>query len=223
MVDFILFMLFSVIETCAMFFLMFRIFKIDLMPKEMVFASLIMAFVSYTLRAVYEIPSLDVPIQLALMLAFVWMLFRIHIFYTTIMIGMTYQAYFLIQTGYYYLFKFLGGFDTLLPIISSNITYFMQIISAATAFTIGIYVLKKRKGFDFVPDKPRGRLYLQRRDKILLALSIPSFSVVSFTFFLIERLHEVFFLIQAVCAVVLYGYLYMSYMRDRSEDDDTSL
>lgn len=44
MLDFILFMIFSILETYAMFFLAFKIFKIDLYHKEMVFASFIMGF-----------------------------------------------------------------------------------------------------------------------------------------------------------------------------------
>lgn len=44
MIDFILFILFSGLETYAMFFLAFKIFKIDIYHKEMVFASFIMGF-----------------------------------------------------------------------------------------------------------------------------------------------------------------------------------
>lgn len=221
--DFILFMVFSVMETCAMLFLMFRLFKIDLMLKEMLFASAIMAFVSYTLRAVYDLPSLDVPLQLTLMLAFVWMLFRIHLFYATIMTGVTYQAYFLLQTTYYFLLKIMGTFDTSFPVITNVSTYFLQILSAGSVYAAACWILKKRKGFDFVPDKPKGRLQLRGRDKLLLALSIPSFATVSFTVFLVERLHGFFFIVDGFCAAILFGYLYMAYKRDRSENEYISL
>jgi hypothetical protein len=210
-------MVFSVLETCAMFYLMFRMFKIDLMFKEMLFASIIMAFVSYTLRAVYEIPVLDVPLQLILMLAFVWMLFRVHLFYATIMTGMVYQAYFLIQTVFYYLLNILGEFNNSLPVVTNISTYLLQFISVISACLIGLFVSRKRKGFDFVPDKPKGRLFLKKKDWVLLALSIPSFSVVSFTIFLVEQFNEIFFVVDGFYAVILYSYLFMSYKRDRSD------
>lgn len=101
--DIVLYMGFSILEVCAMFYMIFRIFKIDIMVKEFIFASTIMAFISYVLRAEYQLPYVDVMIQASLMLSFMWMLFRIHIFYATILTGMAYQIYMLIQTMYYFL------------------------------------------------------------------------------------------------------------------------
>jgi hypothetical protein len=219
--DFILFMVFSVMETCAMLYLMFRMFKIDLMPKEMVFASVIMAFVSYTLRAVYELPGFDVPVQLVLTLAFVWMLFRIHVFYATIMTGMVYQAYFLLQTIFYLLLKSVGIFDSPLPVVTNGGTFMLQILSAGSAVTAGMIIVRKRKGFDFVPDKPKGRIHLKRRDSILSALTLPSFTIVILTIYLTETM-RVYVIINFIYAVILYGYIYLAYKRDRSDNDSIS-
>ena len=66
--DIVLYMGFSILEVCAMFYMIFRIFKIDIMVKEFIFASTIMAFISYVLRAEYQLPYVDVMIQASLML-----------------------------------------------------------------------------------------------------------------------------------------------------------
>ncbi|QQZ60832.1 hypothetical protein JI735_31030 [Paenibacillus sonchi] len=55
MLEFVLFMVFSVLETYAMFYLAFKVFKIDIYFKEILFASLLMGFISYVLRYDYWI------------------------------------------------------------------------------------------------------------------------------------------------------------------------
>lgn len=80
MLDFVLYMVFSVLESSALFYLAFKIFKLDIYPKEIVFAGLIMAFISYTLRNNYGLSKIDVFLQYTLTFLFIWLLFRIHIF-----------------------------------------------------------------------------------------------------------------------------------------------
>lgn len=206
-------------ETVAVFYLMFRLFKIDLMLKEMLFASVIMGFVSYTLRAVYHFPNLDVPLQLILTLAFVWMLFRIHLFYATIMTGMTFQAYFLIQSVYYYLMKYLQVFSSGLPVVTGFSTFALQIVSVLSAVAVGWWISRSRKGFDFVPDNPRGKIRYKKRDKILFILILPSYVSLAAVIYLTEILEEFYFVITLLYGIMLYGYIHFSYKRDRQYDD----
>lgn len=44
MLDFVLFIILSVLESSALFYLGFKLFKIDLYSKEIIFAGIIMAF-----------------------------------------------------------------------------------------------------------------------------------------------------------------------------------
>ncbi|MDT3427499.1 hypothetical protein J2Z22_003062 [Paenibacillus forsythiae] len=216
MVEFVLFMLFSILETCALLFLAFKTFKIDIFPIEMVFASIVSGFFSYVLRHEYGLIDLDVLIQFVLMFCFIWLLFRIHIFYAVIMTSMAYQAYLLIQTFYYLFFE---QFNLLvhLPEFSSNVTaYTLQTLSAFTGFFLGILIGRSRKGFDFIPDKPTGRITVQFREKILFALSIPSILIILCTMQLTAQLSHYYFVLPAVYAIILYTYLYLSYKKDRN-------
>lgn len=199
-----------------MFYLMCHLFKIELLPIQMIFASLIMAFTSHVLRSVYEFPELDVFIQMVLMFCFVWLLFRIHIFYATIMTGMVYQAYFFIQTSYYYLMDNVGAFNENLPYIFAYSTYILQTLSAFTALGLGWWIYKKRRGFDFVPDRPSGHLVLKKRDKILFFLNIPAFFIFISTMYLALYFQQIFIVVPICYALILYSYLYISYKRDRS-------
>lgn len=221
MLDFILFMVFSGLETYAIFYLAFKIFKIDLYPKEMVFASFVMGFFSYSLRTHYELFELDILSQYALMFCFMWLLFRIHPFYASILTGMAYQAYSVIQTTLYYLLNFiirlpLDSTDS----VSINIMV-LQVVSALTAMGIGLYVGHKRKGFDFVPDKPDIKIKPSAMEKILFALNLPALFIITSVSFFFQS--EYFFFIPIFYGLILWGYLYLSYKKDRSDDESFSI
>ncbi|MNO40330.1 hypothetical protein D3C76_304730 [compost metagenome] len=216
MLNFILFMIFSMLETYAMFFLAFKIFKIDLYHKEMVFASFIMGFSSYSIRINYGMFQLDILSQYALMFCFMWMLFRIHPFYAPILTGMVYQTYFVIQTSLMYLLDSLINMplNTSDPITKNMIA--MQILSALTAILIGMYVGHKRIGFDFVPDKPDMKIKPTTSEKILFALNLPTLIVSTSISYFFESLFFFFFLIPIFYGIILWGYLYFSYKKDRN-------
>ncbi|WP_438444805.1 hypothetical protein [Gorillibacterium sp. sgz5001074] len=224
MADFILYMLFSILETGAMFILMFRIFKIDLLRREMLFSAVVMSFVSHTLRVVYGFSTVDVIAQFLLMFLFVWMLFRIHVFYAVIMTGMTYQAYFVLQTVYYFVFSEAGLFESKIPAVTQSATYILQFVSAASAVFIGWLLARRRKGFDFVPDQPRGRLRFVRHDWILLGLNVPSSAVIILTLFLTGYFgQEGYMVIPVLYALLLFGYLYISHQKDWNQDESFGL
>lgn len=217
MLDFVLFILFSVLESTALFFLAFRIFKIDLYPKEIVFAGVIMAFFSYNLRYNLALSNIDVFLQYTLVFLFIWLLFRIHVFYAVIMTGMAYQAYMLIQSLIYLFMNITGLFQLRFPSLSAG-SYLMQLLTVSVTAFVAHYIGKKRKGFDFVPDKPNGKIDISIRDKILFALSVPSVLLVILMLYLIEYLPHFFFLVPLLYGMLLFGYLHFSSQKNRGDD-----
>lgn len=214
MLDFVLYMLFSVLESSALFYIAFKIFKLDIYPKEIVFAGLIMAFISYTLRNNYGLSKTDVFLQYTLTFLFIWLLFRIHIFFAVIVTGVAYQAYMLIQSVLYLFMNSTGIYELQFPSISIGI-YILQILTSATAFIVAYNIGVRRKGFDFIPDKPEGRVTISKSDKILFALCIPSVLVVILMLYLIEYLPHFFFVIPLFYGFLLFGYLYLSSQKNR--------
>lgn len=214
MLDFGLFMVFSVLETFAAFFLAFKIFKIDLYPKEILFAGLIMAFFSYELRNTYGLIQIDIIVQYIFVFCFLWLLFRIHIFYAAIIAGTAYQAYTFIQIFYYYIFKESGLFTLHIFLGLSIEAYILQVLTVVTAISLGVYFEKKRKGFDFIPDKPYGKVRITIREKILFALNIPTVGIVISVMHFAEW--RFFFLAPLLYGLLLYSYLYLAYKKDRN-------
>ncbi|CAM4504492.1 hypothetical protein [Paenibacillus typhae] len=218
MLDFSIYMFFSVLETFAMFLLAFRVFKIDLYITEMIFASLIMGFVSFVLRHDYGLILTDVVIQYLLTFCFFWLLFRIHIFYAAIMTGLAYLSYMLLQSTCYLIMNFTGFYslNLLYPTMGVNS---LQIVSALTTLLIAYYIRKQRKGFDFVPDKQNKKIRIQSHEFILFALTLPCVVIVIFMINLSEHYSGYFFLMPLSYGALLYSYLYLSYKKDRSENE----
>ncbi|MEI2399026.1 hypothetical protein [Paenibacillus phytohabitans] len=217
MLDFVLFIILSVLESSALFYLGFKLFKIDLYSKEIIFAGIIMAFFSYVLRYDYQLAELDVLVQYTLIICFLWLLFRIHIFYAFIMTAIAYQSYLLIQSLLYLIIDFTGIYGLNYPTISTGI-YILQILTATTTIIIANYVGKRRKGFDFIPDKPDEKITIGKREKIMFILTIPSIIFAMLMLFFAEHLFRFFFIIPLIYALLLFGYLYQSDKKNRGDD-----
>ncbi len=214
--DFILFMVFSIMETMAMYYLMFRLFKFDMSPVSIVFASAVASFISYTNRNVYEIQSLDVLVQIFLMFMFVWLLFKTHIFYAAIMTCTVYVGYVILQITYYFLLNGVGLFDSRLPISSAVGTYLLQIITACTTFLLGLWVKRNRKGFDFVPHSPYEVVKMNKINIVFLGLNLLSVSTLSLLY-LTNQIIQLFYLPFAL-VLIMYFILYFAYKKDRTND-----
>lgn len=214
MLDFVLYLTFSVLETCAMFFLTFKMFKLDVYPKEMLFSGLIMAFFSYVIRVDYQWIELDIIIQYLLLFCFLWLLFRIHLFYAAILTGITYQAYTSIQLVFVLVLNRSGVFSTHTFYGIDIYAFLIQILSALTAILLGLYIGFKRKGFDFIPDKPNGLIKISNREKLLFILNLPTVAIVISIMHLFSS--NFFYAVPLIYAFLLFCYMYLSYKKDRS-------
>lgn len=217
MIDFAVFMVMSVLESSAVFYLAFKIFKIDLYPKEIVFVGIVMAFISYVLRNTYQLSEMDVIVQYALMICFMWLLFRIHLFYAIIMTGMSYQLYMLIQSLLFLFMESLGISDFQFHHVTIGI-YLLQVFNVAGAFGIGYWVGKRRKGFDFIPDKPDEKIHIGTQEKVLFILSVPSVLAVLLMLRLAQNNSKLFFCVPLFYALILFGYLILSNKKNRGDD-----
>lgn len=222
MLNFILFMIFSGLETYALFLLAFKIFKIDIYHKEIVFSSIIMGFISYVLRYDYGLLMTDIVLQYLLTFSFMWLLFRIHVFYAAIMTGLAYLTYMLIQSSCYLLMNATGLYALDFPFVTSGI-YLLQTVSATITILIASYVSKRRKGFDFVPDKQNDKVKIRSREIVIFFLSVPSLLIVLLMIYLSEQFTNFFYLMPLAYGILLYGYLYISYKKDLNENDIISL
>lgn len=214
MLNFVLFMVFSVMETYAMFYLGFKLFKIDVYPKEMIFAGVILAFFSYVIRANNQWIEVDLIIQYGLMFCFYWLLFRTHLFYAAILTGVTYQSYSFIQLVYISLLNGIGNFSFHTFYGMEISTYVMQILTSGTAIVVGYFVGRKRKGFDFIPDKPDGAITPTKREVLMFILNLPTAAIIISIMHLYKS--DYFLVVPLIYGFLLFCYIYLSYKKDRS-------
>ena len=221
MVEFVLFMIFGVIETLSIFFLAFKVFKIDIYLKEMIFAGIVMNFFSYVIRVDYSWIEMDIVVQYLLLFCFFWLLFKIHPFFSAILTGMIYQGYTFIQFIYMLIMNYYGLFSSTTPYGKNIDSYVLQLLSAMTTIIIGMYIGRKRKGFDFVPDKPNGKIKISKKEKFLFILNLPTVVVA------LSILHffntKFMFLIPLTYSVILFCYVYLSYKKDRTQHEHIKL
>lgn len=208
-------MVFSVVETYALYFLAFSVFKIDQYPFEMIFSSLIMAFFSYILRETYDLTQVDLFLQYFLLFCFLWMLFRINLFYAAVMTGFAYQAYASLQTITYLVIKSFGSLPSTFGGKESISVYLLQLLTALFSISIGHIVQRKRKGFDFVPDKQSARVKIGKKEIALLLLNIPSLILVSLTLLISNYLNSFYIILPMIYVIFLFIYLRISYQKDR--------
>ncbi len=160
----------------------------------------------------------DVVIQYLLTFFFLWLMFRIQIFYSAIMNGLTYLSYMLIQSTCYFILSLTGMYSLTYPFTSVGV-YILQIISATSAILIGSFVGKRRLGFDFVPDKQNEKVQIRLREIKIFALSIPSIFIVLFMIILTKHYSRFFFLMPLAYGIPLYIYLFLSFKKDRSDNE----
>lgn len=216
--DFLLFMLFSVFETIALYYLTFALFRFELNPILIVFASMIASYISFTMREVYHLASLDVLLQLFLMFAFIWLLFRVHAFYAGVMAIMGFVAYVGLQILLYYLFGEFGLFSGVPGPSGLNI-YILQIVTGSFAVLIGWLLYYKKLGFSFIPDGYWRNFKWKRANRLLFLLYIPAIIPLALLYFLLQMQSDhVVLAIPIFLGFVLMALLYWAYRKDFSND-----
>ncbi|MNC29136.1 hypothetical protein D3C75_773740 [compost metagenome] len=97
----------------------------------------------------------------------------------------------------------------------------MQVLSAASAILIGCYIGRRRKGFDFIPDKPNGLIKVTKREILLFILNLPTVAI------LISIMHlfssKYFLTVPLIYGFLLFCYIYLSYTKDRNGYEYTKL
>lgn len=134
------------------------------------------------------------------------------------MTGLTYLAYMFIQSSCYFIMKIIGLYIPSIPYATIGI-YIIQFISALSAIFIGVYIGKKKKGFDFVPDKQNIKVKIETREIKIFILSAPSLIFVVLMVDLAQKYWQYFFLMPMIYAVLLYAYLYLAYKKDRMHNE----
>jgi hypothetical protein len=173
------YLFFSTIEFAAGICLMLAIFRFpirDSLP-HIIIVSLIVAQASFIFREIVQYPALAPIIQLLLMSALVWLMFRVQIFYAVIMVTISYILMAVFQLSFFHIGTLLNIY-TLDQFLQNRLfSNALQIINSLVAFILCLVLSRKRIGFSFVPDNEKDRFVVKGANLYLIISVILSMSM----------------------------------------------
>jgi hypothetical protein len=188
-------------EVFATFALMLSLFRFSLKGyiSLMIIAAAVMAQSSYLLRFMFHLDSITPIIMLLWFVVFLWRLFRIHPYYALLMTVTGYLGYLVNQAAILYILQIPFTLDEIMGSLLH--IKLIQVISSTVTLWIAFWLLDRRIGFSFVPDRLDAKVELKGLNLLLLLISIAAcffISGVAYIFinvnFLFSTLVTIFFL-----------------------------
>jgi hypothetical protein len=209
--NFLFFNLVSTIENIAAIILLLSIFKyrvLDYFPQT-ILSGLILSLISHTMRFEFNDSNWVPFVSIITLFLFIWIAFRVALFYALIISVVGYVAYSLIQAILVFILHSLGylSLETAQQPYALQ-AYIMQLITSIVAFSISYLLTRKNYGFNWVPYSSTAKFKLTRDNVILIIVTIISVIVVGLVFylFLSGYLHvfAIFVLFFIVLALLFY-------------------
>lgn len=176
----------GILDAFAVFVLILKLYRLPIKEYilELGTMSVFIALVSFILRIVLNVPTIDLSMQVLLFTVFMRIVMRIKLFYGAIITGAGLGAYLILQVGIYGILSGIGFLNEHIVLQNTGIEVnFVQALSITLAFTIG-YVLKKfNLGFSFIIYPPHDfsvkEDYTKSRNRALLFWAVTTLVVLS--------------------------------------------
>jgi len=206
-------------ESIAGFVLILSIFMFPirtyLIPT--VFAAIVMAQTSFLTREVLQLDSITPLLMLGWIIAVIWMLFRVHIFYALLMGVTGYVSYGVLQFLFIFLFQFFIDIDTLTTEFYH--LKLIQLITSTASIAIAYLLSGKRIGFSFVPDRKSERVSYHGVNRVLLYVIVGASLVIgTVSYFAHNGKFSLFIYIFSFILVVLILF-YLAIRKERIDSD----
>jgi hypothetical protein len=193
LMNFAVFTLISSMEYVAMILFIAALFRFRYFMKmkmHIVMVCLLLSYVSYTTRTIYDLQLGSSLIQMVLMFFFIWLLFRVQFHYAALITLAGTTGYVFIQMPILYLLLSLKVFTTTDLDALKWPTHLLPISSSTVFALISLLIFKKNWGFSFVPDSNHLYIKINKKTGIFLGL-------ITLIFFLLIILHGIGFTIIA--------------------------
>src|SRR5690625_1713853 len=222
MLEFVLFTFFSSFEYVAIIMIAFAIYRIRFknIAFHLLFISLSLSYVSFTMRDHVGIESFAPIIQIMVLFLFIWLMFRIQVFYALLITVTGYFSLVIDQGLLIVLLDFLGViiFEQVAP--STMIGYYIQMLTAAVLIVLSSIVEKFNWGFDFVPHSEFAKVRMRHENTIILSIILVAFLIFLVTYSLVmyNKLINGFQIIVMTNIVALALLIYFARKKDKKEE-----
>ena len=215
------FVLLSAPEYIAVLLLTFSIFRIRISGfyPHIILIAIMLGNVSYATRSDPTLSSWSPAIQTILFVVFVWLLFRIPIFYAAIMTTAGYAIYTIIQLLFLVIYQQFGWI-TFNDVNSSDLKgYILPLSSVIVTFILIAMMKKKNFSMDWIPNSHRVRIALNRENAFFLIMTIATFIISTLLLYWRSGEITVFYVIIAIIlSAVLACFIYFSIKKDEAND-----
>jgi hypothetical protein len=215
------FILLSAPEYIVIMLLTFSFFRIKLSGflPHLLFIAFILGNVSFATRADVSVTIWSPGVQFATYIVCVWLLFRIPIFYTSIICTVSYVSYAFAQMFIFFSLQ-ASGLISFEEVDDSNlIGYIVPACSILITFIAVVIIKKFNYSIDWVPNNPRAKVELTKENKLFLSLVILIISSYFVLIYYRSDWHSMFFgAISIIMIVLLIFLIYISKKRDDSND-----
>jgi hypothetical protein len=204
--DTFLFWFLSMLEYFAIFFFMFRLFtfRIKEYISEIIFSSIILTFVSDSLRNAFDLGFIDPLVQILLFCALLWQVFKVHIFYALIM-SVSMAFYNTIQALLYALLVKFGWISTPMTIIDIRS---IQLLTVFVVMFIGLMLQWKNWRYTFVPTDKHLKVKYGGNNLALLVIIVLELIILGTGFYYYTSGYNIILSVSIVSVIIMLGYLH---------------
>lgn len=201
MEEFLLDVSVNIYEVIAAFAIMLAAYRYSI--KEYmtysIIAAVLMAETSYILRLVLHLDSITPIFMLFWFLLFMWRVFRIHPFFALLMTVTGYLSYLFVQSALLFLLQIHFTLEQIsTPLLHAKL---YQIGSSTITLGVAYWLLKRRIGFSFVPDRMNEKIEMKGLNLWLLLVCIISCFFISGIAYTIVNIN---FLYSTLLSVVMF-------------------
>lgn len=171
---FFLFMLCTILECVTLFILMFTMFKIPIKVNviHILFASTVISYFVFSINEVDNIANYSIILQIIVLFLFVWLMFRIQIFYAFVISCVSFITYTLVQILIFYTLRIWGIVDMSTLNEEGYAIFLLQLSSVSFTLAICSYLRNKGIGFNYVPHSEDAKVKLTKTNITLLSTVI---------------------------------------------------
>ncbi|WP_027085185.1 hypothetical protein [Cohnella panacarvi] len=178
MKEFLLDISVNIYEVIAVFAILLALFRFSLKDYfgSTIIAGVLMSQTSYINRLVFHMDSITPIFMLFWTFIFIWHVFRIHPFFATVMTVTGYLSYVLVQSVLILLLQIPFTFEQITtPLLHAKL---VQFASSSITLFIAYWLLKRRIGFSFVPDRMNEKIEIKGLNLwLLLACAVSCFFI----------------------------------------------
>ncbi|WP_276354611.1 hypothetical protein [Cohnella caldifontis] len=211
------FIMFSSLEYFSSFMFILLQFRFTIRGniEKILLISVLLSFVSYSFIET-KMLGLSPLIQNIIFLVYIWMILKVSLLNSLIMLLTGYTVFGMIQTCFAAVFYHLGIVSGDL-VMGTKSSYLISICSSISMVILGGFIYFLKGGFSFIENRGRVTKKMTGKDKLFVIYILVAFIVTLLVnIYMLDQVEPPYLLLAALLTVVLIFIFYLTFKRDES-------